>query len=115
MTLAIEARPIPLFANEQGIIMIHGTRIPLDTVVYAFRQGASAEEIVQSYDTLRLSDVYAIIAYYLDNQVEVESYLQRRATEKEKVHRFIDTHFDQAGFRERLLARQQKNAQTTRG
>src|SRR5437879_2771123 len=37
------------------------TRVPLDTVVYAFNQGASPEEIVMSYPTLELGDVYAIV------------------------------------------------------
>jgi uncharacterized protein (DUF433 family) len=111
MTLAIEARPIPLSVNEFGILMVNGTRIPLDTIVYAFRQGATAEDIVQSYDTLKLSDVYAIIAYYLDNQHEVDNYLEHREVKSKEVHQFIDTHFDQSGFRERLLARQKRNAQ----
>lgn len=111
MTLVIEARQVPLVVNEQDIMVVHGTRIPLDTIVYAFRQGATAEDIVQSYDTLRLSDVYAIIAYYLDNQHEVDSYLERREAKTKEVHQFIDIHFDQLGFRKRLLARQKRNAE----
>jgi uncharacterized protein (DUF433 family) len=114
MTIAIEARPIPLSVNQHGILIVNGTRIPLDTIVYAFRQGATAEEIVQSYDTLKLSDVYAIIAYYLDNQHEVDEYLERREAKTKEIHQFIDTHFDQSGFRERLLARQKRNAEVTR-
>ena len=106
MTIVIEARAVPLVVNEEGIMMVQGTRIPVDTIVYAFRQGATAEEIVQSYDTLKLADVYTIIAYYLDHQHEIDSYLERREAKSKEVHQFIDVHFDQLGFRERLFARQ---------
>lgn len=64
MTLSMEARPIPLTENEDGTIRVSGTRIPLDTVIYAYLNGDSAEEIVENFDTLNLSDVYAIISYY---------------------------------------------------
>jgi uncharacterized protein (DUF433 family) len=34
-------------------------------VVRAFNRGATAEQIVQKYDTLQLPDVYQVIGYYL--------------------------------------------------
>lgn len=33
--LAIETRPIPLTIDEKGIVLVTGTRIPLDTIIYA--------------------------------------------------------------------------------
>ena len=40
--------------------------------------GATPEAIVQRYSTLTLSDVYAVIAYYLRHRRDVEAYLARR-------------------------------------
>jgi uncharacterized protein (DUF433 family) len=78
MKLAIVAEPAPLQANEDGVILIGKTRVTLDTVVAVFKQGAIAEEIVYRYPSLNLADVYATIAFYLNHQPEVETYLQRR-------------------------------------
>jgi hypothetical protein len=52
--------------------------VTLDTLVTAYEQGASPEEIVSRYTTLELADVYAIITYYLRHREEVEEYLARR-------------------------------------
>ena len=67
MSLVIEAPPVPLRTDEQGVMRVGKTRVPLDTVVYAFNQGSSPEEIVMSYPSLELGDVYAVVNYYLHN------------------------------------------------
>ncbi|MFO7539247.1 MAG: DUF433 domain-containing protein [Chloroflexota bacterium] len=108
MSLALETRPIPLEKDEDGTIWVIGTRIPLDTVVYAYLNGDSAEEIVESFDILNLSDVYAIISYYLDHPDEVNTYLQMRETEADSLRRQIEAQFPSHGLRQRLLARQKK-------
>ena len=61
MSLVIEAPPVPLRTDEHGVLRVGKTRVPLDTLVYAFNQGASAEEIVLSYPTLELGDIYAVV------------------------------------------------------
>jgi len=105
MSLVIEAPPVPLRTDEQGVMRVGRTRVPLDTVVYAFNQGASPEEIVLSYTTLILADVYAIINYYLHNRAEVDVYLRQRETEAERMKTENEQRFPQEGIRERLLAR----------
>ena len=54
---------------------IEGTRISLDSIVYAFRQGLSPESIVQSFPLLTLEQVYGAIAFYLANRAEIDAYL----------------------------------------
>lgn len=54
---------------------IEGTRISLDSVVYAFRSGFSPESIVQSFPLLTLELVYGAIAFYLANHAEIDAYL----------------------------------------
>ena len=50
----------------------------LDTILAAFNEGATAEEIVYQYPSLHLADVYAVISYYLRRRLEVEAYLDQR-------------------------------------
>lgn len=78
MNLSLQTKPLPLAADGQGVVHVGDMRVSLDTVVFAFEHGATPEEIVADYSTLDLTDVYAIIAYYLQNQTESEDYLQRR-------------------------------------
>ena len=68
------------------------------------------EEIVQSYDTLQLEEVYAVIAYYLANRSEVDVYLREQEEESEALWQEIGGRPDYQEFRERLLNRR-NNAQ----
>ena len=77
----------PLYETEQGAIRVEGTRVSLDTVIACFNQGDTAEDIVRSFDTLKLRDVYAIIAYYLDNRDVVEAYITQRKVEAAEIRR----------------------------
>ena len=105
VTLMIAAEPIPLEADGEGVVRVGGTRVTLDTVVAAFNEGATAEEIVYQYPSLDLADVYAVIAYYLQRRPEVEAYLRRREQWADEVRRQNEAQFDPHGIRERLLAR----------
>jgi uncharacterized protein (DUF433 family) len=91
--------------NEARVLRITGTRVSLDSVIYAFKEGATPEEIVQQYPTLDLKDVYAVISYYLQNQTEIEEYLAQRQVEHLKLKKEIESRFNPHGIRERLLAR----------
>ena len=56
---------------------ISGTRVSLDSIVYAFRRGASPETIKSSFPALTLEQVYGAITYYLSKQTEIDEYLRR--------------------------------------
>ncbi|MCA9970787.1 MAG: DUF433 domain-containing protein [Anaerolineales bacterium] len=105
MTTTIATREIPLQRDKDGTIWVIGTRIPLDTIVYAYRSGDSAEEIAENFPVLKLSDVYAVISYYLDNQRDVEAYLKRREAEANRLQAQVEARFPPQGVRERLLSR----------
>ncbi len=94
-----------------GVMRVGDTRVSLDTVIFAFKQGSTPEEIVADFSTLDLSDVYVVIAYYLQNQAEVEDYLRQREVQRDEIRHKMDASFPQAGIRERLLARR-LNAQS---
>jgi uncharacterized protein (DUF433 family) len=91
--------------DQSGVLRINGTRISLDSIIYAFNEGATPEEIVQQYTTLDLADVYAVISYYLQHSDEVSEYLQRRRDQRAVLRKEIEARFDPHGIRDRLMAR----------
>lgn len=105
MSLAIKAEPAPLTVNSDSVVRVGGTRVTLDTVVTVFNQGATAEEIVHRFPSLRLGDVYASIAFYLNHQEDVEAYLKQRQQEAQVIRQMNQARFDLQGLRDRLLAR----------
>jgi len=104
-TLLVTTETIPLQMDADGVIRISSTRVTLDTIVMAFLEGATAEEIAQQYPSVSLADVYYTIGYYLRRQTDVEAYLNRRRRQAERVRRQNEARFDPAVIRERLLAR----------
>lgn len=66
-----------------GFYRVAGTRMSLDSIVYAFRSGQSVESIAQSFPVLTLEQVHGSIAFYLRHREEVDRYLeaQERAYE----------------------------------
>lgn len=46
MALAVVPDPVPLDTDRDGVFRVGGTRVTLDTVVGAFTDGATPEEIV---------------------------------------------------------------------
>ncbi len=100
------AEPPPLYKTEQGAIRVRGTRVSLDTVIYAYNSGATPEAIVRSYTTLKLRDVYAVITYYLDHQDVVDAYIARREAEAAEIRKEIEANQpSNAEFGARLQAR----------
>ena len=70
---------------ENGAYRIAGTRVSLDSVVYAYWRGESAETIADSFPALTLEQVYGAIAFYLAHQSEIDSYLEQSEAEFQKL------------------------------
>lgn len=107
MTLADATEVMPLHKDNNGVIYIGETRVTLETVIAAFTEGATAEEIGQEYPSLALADIYHVIGYYLRHTAEVEAYLLLRQAQATQVRAENETRFDPQGIRARLLARRQ--------
>ena len=69
---------------ENGAYRIAGTRISLDSVVYAYNRGELSEQIVQSFPLLTLEQVHGAIAFYLSNSETIDEYLRNEEIEFEK-------------------------------
>ena len=99
---------IPLAADQAGVLRVAGTRVSFDSVIFAFEEGATPEEIAQDFPTLDLAAIYSVLGYYLQNRAEVGQYLERREAEREEARKEIEARFDSRGLRERLLARKRQ-------
>ena len=73
--MSVATSEIQLTRTNAGVLRIGKTRVSLDSVIIAFNQGSTPEEIVCDYDSLTLPDVYATVSYYLQNREKTEAYL----------------------------------------
>jgi len=105
MQLVIESEPVPIAADAGGVYRIGGTRVTLDTVIAAFHDGATPEEIVEQYPAIGLDHAYAVIGYYLRHQPEVDAYLSARSEASAHVRTEVEHVLPPHGLRARLMAR----------
>ena len=69
--------------RDQGY-WITGSRVSLESVIFAFLDGYSPETIVaECFPVLTLEQVYGAIAYYLSNRRQVNVYLRQTDEEFE--------------------------------
>ncbi len=71
----------------------------------AWRQGASAEEIALRFSSVAVEDVYAVIAWALQNPDSVAEYLGRREKAVKALESTLVSRFGLDGLRARLLSR----------
>ena len=105
MPLAIALEPVPIETDPQGVVRVAKTRVTLDTVVTAFLEGCTPEEIREQYPSLQLPDIYLVIGYYLRHRDEVHTYLAERQQRAELIKQDAEQRFSPEGIRARLLAR----------
>ncbi|AFY68987.1 protein of unknown function DUF433 [Thalassoporum mexicanum PCC 7367] len=105
MSFAFATDPTPLSTAPNGVICVGGTRVTLDTLVQAFQEGCTAEEIAEQYPSLQLADIYSVIGYYLNHQSQVDTYLVEQQSKAQEVRQKVENRFNPVGIRDRLLAR----------
>jgi len=101
---------IPLWTDENGSIRIGDTRVLLELVIHQFNDGESPEYIVNSYPTLKLSDVYLVTAYYLSHRQEIDGYIKWADEESDRLYREYEAKRtpEERAWREGLRERQNK-------
>lgn len=104
-----ETISMPLVITEHGTIRIKGSRVSLDSIVHHFKLGATTEQIVQTFPSLSLGDVYSSIAYYLTHRQEIEAYLEEQGTAADNLQEQLESSPDYqaeiAELRSRILGR----------
>jgi uncharacterized protein (DUF433 family) len=100
------AMDIPLYTDEHGKIRIGNTRVLLELVIHAFQQGESAEGILEMYPTLKLADVYAVLAYYLSHRTEVDAYVHQADANVQRIQQAVEAQYtpETLALRARLRA-----------
>jgi uncharacterized protein (DUF433 family) len=97
---------VPLREDPPGVFRVGDSRVLLELVIRAFQRGETPESIVQSYDTLSLPDVYAVIWYYLANPQPIDKYLREQDEAAAAIRQKIEaSQPSQTELRERLMAR----------
>jgi uncharacterized protein (DUF433 family) len=101
-------------AEEGRVYRVGETRVSLDSVIYSYRSGSTAEEIVRDFDTLKLADVHMVLAYYLNHRADVDAYLAQREVEAERIRLELvskgNSPADPAAFCQSLLERRNTRA-----
>jgi uncharacterized protein (DUF433 family) len=94
---------------SKGRFASKGSRVSLDSVIHHFKLGATAEQIVQSFPSLSLGDVYSSIAYYLTHRQEMEVYLEEQKVAADNLQGQLESNPDYqaeiAELRSRILGR----------
>ncbi len=109
MTLAIAVESAPLQTDAHGVLRVGKTRVTLDTVVTAYLEGCTPEEIGEQYPSLQIADIYLVIGYYLRHKSEVDAYLAERQRQSALIRQEVEQRFNPVGIRERLLARRNRH------
>lgn len=72
-------------AHEHDAYRVAGTRISLDSLVYAYLNGQTAEAIAQAFPLLTLEQVYGALAYYLAHRETIDAYLRQGSQDFERL------------------------------
>jgi uncharacterized protein (DUF433 family) len=97
---------VPLRTDRYGKLRVGNTRVLLELVIHAFQQGDTAEEIVDSYPTLKLADVYGALAYYLTHRSEVDVYMHQAEANADRIQQETEANYtpETLALRARLRA-----------
>ena len=77
--MALDLRPhaLPPRRDTRGVIRVGGTRVALESVLWAYQEGESAEGILERFPSLDLAGIHATLAWYLRHLEEASTYLAR--------------------------------------
>ena len=62
--------------QREGGYYIAGSRVSIESIVYAFLRGESAEAIAESFPAVTLEQVYGALAFYLAQRSKIDAYLE---------------------------------------
>jgi uncharacterized protein (DUF433 family) len=110
-----QATSPPLRWDEAGGIRIGLSRVTLDSLLAAYHNGSTPEEIAIQFSVLSLEDIYSTIAYYLNHREEIDNYLEQRSQQAQRLRQQLTQKHDLANLRQRLIARQEKLLLVTLG
>ncbi|EDX75218.1 conserved hypothetical protein [Coleofasciculus chthonoplastes PCC 7420] len=69
-----------------GEPIITGTRLSVRVIVGLWRLGTPPEEIPTQYPQLTLAQVFDALSFYLDNQAEINEYIEQNHVPDDLIH-----------------------------
>ena len=81
---------VPLHTDEHGRVRIANTRVTINVVIACYQHGDTPESIHEGFPTVSLADIYAVVAYYLNNQDELDAFLRKQDEEDEEYLRKME-------------------------
>ena len=69
-----------------GEPIIMGTRVSVRALVGQWRLGTPAEEIPAQFPQVTLAQVFDALSFYLDNQAEINEYIERNRIPEKLIH-----------------------------
>ena len=85
MAIALDAMLVMTPDICGGRLRIDGTRITVHRIATLYKQGQTAESIIQTYPHLSHAQVYVALAYYHENQVQIDAELAEMDVEYERL------------------------------
>ena len=79
-----------LFQTFEGGWRIAGTRVSLDSIVHAYWDGLSPEQILCEFPSLTLEKTHDAFSFYFQNRKEIDHYLKTQAARWEQLRRESD-------------------------
>lgn len=64
--------------EADGALYVAGSRISIESLIAAFRDGESPESIQEAYEVLSLEQVYGAITWCLAHPAEVDEYMRHQ-------------------------------------
>lgn len=86
-----------------GHWQVAGSRVSLDSIVYAYQEGESPEQIVRAFPGLSAEQVYGAITFYLANRDNIDDYLSQQADRWDRLR--DEAARRNAGLRTQILSR----------
>jgi uncharacterized protein (DUF433 family) len=87
--------------DDLGVARIAGTTIKvIEIAVDKLAHGSSAEEMQLEYPHLSLAQIYAALAYYYENQAELDIEIERRRRQADE----LASEASDPALREKLIA-----------
>jgi uncharacterized protein (DUF433 family) len=78
--------------NDDGHITLSDHRISLVDVIYFYRRGESPEMLHLRFPTISLSTLHRLIAFYLDNEADVNEYVNSTLVKEEQQRELASAH-----------------------
>jgi uncharacterized protein (DUF433 family) len=94
-----------LVQDADGFIHLRGHRIGIQHLVHFYNEGYSPEMLAEEFPTLSLALLHKTIAFYLENQAEIDTYIAQVRSETDRHASTAPQGPGLAELRRRLAAR----------